>query len=341
MSDNIQDPIVCKERSLANLCLGSGLHVLIIATNTCYDPSVARLRCAEHDGTSIRNAFSQYPWNVPPHQITLLIGKEATCSNIRVWFQQIKSQEKIGPQDAVIIYFAGHSRLFQLDVLGQQAYMSALCMYPTSRTKVNEDENGANQKDILYSIEVNFLIKSLHHRTRNITVILDTCHASCGTQGPISPLETGLQFLRIPLAKRLRCMTSRQIARVPEIDIDDVLRPINHRYQSNLSPMELEVDTTHTLLASCHWNEGSWEGSRNGIFTAALITVLKSPTVRTISTATALAHAIRSEMDQPHPRQNPQCGGENSASPLFGGYRLIPVPFDGDGSDAKGKALCC
>ena len=54
----------------------------------------------------------------------------------------------------------------------------------------------------------------------------------------------------------------------------------------------------------------------------------------TISTAAALAHAVRSEMDQPYPRQNPQCYGQNSSSALFGGYGWID-----NGSDFAVKVV--
>ena len=89
--------------------LDGAAFALIVGIDDYADARIADLRFAEADARLVRNALTHPEYGVvPPENVRLLTGREATYRNISVALEEHLVRRAQRPQDVVFFYFAGH-----------------------------------------------------------------------------------------------------------------------------------------------------------------------------------------------------------------------------------------
>jgi hypothetical protein len=276
-----------------------------IGNNTNPYTGLEILENAEEDAEAVRRAFSRHPFNVPDDRMKVLLGSEATRENILSGFQWLREDENIRFGDAIVIYFAGHSQSFRLSEVcgGVPGYVSAICSYDTLTGK-----GGAMRS--ISSREINILLQPLYAKTKNVTVILDSCYSGRGTRGPTpDKLTTGL-------------LSVLEYARATAINLGACPGADNDNHPHNPLSLAWKGFRNHTLLAACRWDRIAFDGVQNGEFTSAFLKVLRRPDLK-MMTGKDVVLAVRKEMNRLP--QVPHWDGDGALSFVFDGVFARPT----------------
>ena len=130
-----------------------------------YDP---RLRFAHRDAEYfhdfVRTAYRQPTDKDEDQKFTLLTERNATRKNVGAWLDKV--QERVGENDLVVIYFAGHG------FVGSSAEPGYLLLYGSEKGKENYSEA---DRLSLYDLNTKLLLFS--QRKAKVLLVLDACHA--------------------------------------------------------------------------------------------------------------------------------------------------------------------
>jgi hypothetical protein len=202
---------------------------------------------------------------VPPERITRfaapLAGAQSssrldslppTRDGIREGLSRLAGE--VGPEDLVFLYYSGHGSQVTTQLNGYKVTREAL-------VPVDYWTGEREPRRLLYDFELNALLSRIAERARDLTVVLDCCHAASATREDIDRIG-GDRYLQIPEVQDLSSLGP--------------LAP-SPRDSGGLLP----ATPTHLLVAACRACERSYEtlpqnGSQevNGAFTSALTQLL-------------------------------------------------------------------
>ncbi|SJL12636.1 uncharacterized protein ARMOST_16065 [Armillaria ostoyae] len=208
--------------------------------------------------------------------------------------------------DNIIIYFSGHGSSYDLSDfdksgdISAEGFIEALC--PVDRTSSDTDVSIPDISDR----EINTILAEISRKKGNhITFILDCCHSSGASRNPSQPLNV-----------------VRRAPSLPATSIQDMLDAAHTRlknlpkYRSVFKGNWKPDMTSHVVLAACEAfqyaleKEGA-DNRCNGIFTQALIKVLKSDSSKELeSTYVDLIGALKMPQNS---QQTPVVAGNMNA----------------------------
>ncbi|WP_030434609.1 caspase family protein [Actinoplanes subtropicus] len=219
------------------------------------------------------------------------------------------------PDDALVLYYSGHGgRLPAPDG-------------PDLQFIVPDDYNDSSDGDFrgITGVELSVLLARLTDRTRNVTVILDCCHAAHMSRDVSLRLKT---LLRTAPAH---------------------WQPTYEAVQAHLAELAaagLEVDRRSLVsnpyavrVVACSPTESAWEGAnrdgvRMGLLTDALSRALRDNRPARVNWATML-EAVRRSVQELAPAQRPEAEGPSTREPFeptdldpLAGLPLVPAEPD-------------
>lgn len=172
-----------------------------------------------------------------------LPAQPATKANI-VKALRALTGSRVGPDDRVLIYYSGHGH--QLRWRGGTAWHEAL---------VPADLN------FLYDVEMDALINSIAERTRDVTVILDCCHAASAFRGDLVAAEDGGNARLLESQDRAAADDFRMGPR-PDASILSLRRTADG--EGELSGMLRARTPSYVAVAAAQADERAFETPRDG-----------------------------------------------------------------------------
>ncbi len=239
--------------------------------------------------------------------------RPATLDNLRQALTELGTR-RVGRDDRVFIYFAGHGARVAVRVgAGRTYHREALVM-------ADHDLAGPDS-GMLYDFELNQALRAIAQRTRSVTLVLDCCHAGDVTRSTDELRPREVVAWSEPSA---RCLDLESVAAVPDpgpppVDLEVPL------------PLIAAAEHCH-VVAACLGHERANEdcdpdGVRHGLLTSALLAELEP------IPATALPELRWSEIwqrvyatvSQRNPAQHPRMVG-NAARAVFAGPPVQHAP---------------
>jgi hypothetical protein len=257
---------------------------------------------------------------VPPEQIRRLASprpddphpgdvptQPATLDNLRDALDELAS-DRVQVDDRVFIYFAGHgTRIEGANARGLRFHREALIP--------SDFDPKASDLRLLYDFEINERLRDIVRRTRQVSLVLDCCHAAGAVRGALDPEDW-----------QPRCLDLSQRTADPALQ-DKLERIMGGAPDADLSP----VDDCH-VVAACLGHERAQEGRGSdgvprGLMSRALVSVLDAATDADLPTITwgRIWHAMYAHMQQRTPGQHPMMIG-HAGRAVFGGPPTIGDP---------------
>lgn len=242
-----------------------------------------------NDARNVREVL-QSRWGFRPDHVRMLLDRDATRAGIRAELAE-RLPSVVGPSDLVVFYFAGHgSQAWDLNGDEEDGLDETLAPYDAQR--------GSTEADITDD-ELGEWLRALP--TRNVTVILDNCHAGTGT----------------------RAVTPFARPRTLNRSISDVPRPAGTRSVSAPSPppelLEIAAAQADQVAVDVAWPEkGRTSPTWGGAFTTILVRYLWE-----VPAGTSYEEVFRltqQELKQQGFAQDPRLapGAGRQRSPAFG-----------------------
>ena len=153
---------------------GSRRLALIVGVGKYKSSAVKTLAGAAGDAERIFDLLTgPGGYGFPKTNVCLLLNEEATVAHFKAAFEQ-HLVNRAKSNDTVVIYFSGHGSIAK-DLNGDEGDGNdETLMLHDSRT------NGVHD---LLDDEFNDMLEQLHHRTQQITVILDSCNSGTAVRG--------------------------------------------------------------------------------------------------------------------------------------------------------------
>ncbi|KAG6829593.1 hypothetical protein H0H87_010742 [Tephrocybe sp. NHM501043] len=271
---------------------GSSLFALLIGIDHYIDPAIPDLCGAVHDADAVENFLTSFA-GVPKDRIMNLRDEQATRNGIMSAMRSLANNNAINPEDPILIYYAGH---------GSEA-PSPIPRWTTSSANDmiqmllphDFDSRGSNRVlgQGVFDIALSSILGTIaENKSNNITVIFDCCHSGSGTRE-----YTGNETSTIRGIK----LHSNYTLPTTIVQVDSFAPSV--RAKTGLD--------SHVLLAACKQGQTASEVNGRGVFTEALLRLLKQEGIHKLTYADVIAYI------QDLPSQNPQCEGVNQYRKLF------------------------
>ncbi|KAG8721139.1 hypothetical protein FRC08_015437, partial [Ceratobasidium sp. 394] len=267
---------------------------LIIGINDY--PEIKPLKGAVPDAQAMAEYLREY-LDIPNDHITEIYNEHATRAGIIQAFHYLRDDERIGKDDAILIFYAGHGSEVDAPVgwITDNQKIQGLVPYDVKTLDVD-----GRVIEILPDRTIGSLLDDIaEQKGDNITVIFDCCHSASGTRASEDPQARLVDPKDLP---PLSPDTDKHIIRKPDTSSRATVIPTGFAHRGLRS---------HVLLAACMASEVAWEREGRGAFTSAILSILKNAGVDKL-TYTELKDSLPT-MQQ----QNPQCEGENKGRILF------------------------
>ncbi|CAE6455414.1 unnamed protein product [Rhizoctonia solani] len=256
-------------------------------------------------------AFKSYltgDQGVPVGHIGHLENETATREGILNAVISMKDNANIHPQDAIVIFFAGHGAELDPPTGWDSVGGKVQCIIPY-------DASGPTEVPPIPDFTIAALLHSLaEEKGDNITVIFDCCHAASGSRGDdqdicseearlVARFIKGEELMALPPDLDTRFL---QLARRTGRSL---VVPKGFAYQGSYS---------HVFLAACGHAEQAWEDphAKRGLFTMALLETLRKFGTDQLSYKGCIQ---RMPPLRTHRSQNPICEGEYVHRTIFNG----------------------
>ncbi|KAF8154782.1 caspase domain-containing protein [Crassisporium funariophilum] len=301
----------------------SSLFALIIGIDVYASTEVRNLQGAVADAQAVQNYLTNL-LSVPKARIRNLRNSQATRAAIISELVSLTSNVAIGPDDPILIYFAGHGgQVVAPDdwAAGGADDKIEMLIPHDYRTPANDGQQTHGIPDRTIGRLLSRVARAKHD---NVTVIFDCCHSGSGTR---EEDHTTAHLVRgFEIAHPIPAELDMHIWGFAELD------PGEDRGSRIPQGFLRSGLRSHVLLTACGAKEEAKEEHGRGVFTKALLQLLTAINAETITYTDVLRriHAL--------PGQNPQCEGVNKDRILFKGKapsrgRLIyRVLIDGTGS---------
>ncbi|KAK0205135.1 caspase domain-containing protein [Desarmillaria ectypa] len=225
----------------------------------------------------------------PQENIVSLRDSQATRSAIIDGFTSLIQNPKIAcGRSAIVIYFAGHGAVANkpvewTDWETSNNTIEMLC--PADMGLLDEDKNvieGIPDRTVS-----RLLLRLSEAKGNNITVVLDCCHAAGINRGMQRP------------DARLR---SRQILHPPQVspNYDSTISSRRSRGLSVTSGFSGSPWDSHIVLAACSRHQSAFEEDGQGIFTRALLKVMRRTPSRGLTYKSLIHRLVMPTFQTPH-----------------------------------------
>ncbi|WP_217134980.1 caspase family protein [Streptomyces sp. AC558_RSS880] len=179
-------------------------------------------------------------------------GKDATAQGIAAGYRELV--EDSGPDDAVVVYYSGHGGRQRNPLAAQDPTLPTWLQYivPT-----DFDNRSDNRSRCILAEELTRLQLELTDRTRNVTAILDCCHAARMSRSG-SAVPKALEHLHLPEEDLVRRWREARAGR----------------------PLGGDANPHAVRLVACAPHQSAYElhdarlGRSHGVLTAALVRLL-------------------------------------------------------------------
>ncbi|KAG6918442.1 hypothetical protein DXG01_014623 [Tephrocybe rancida] len=278
------------------------LFAVIIGINKYMDPAILDLRGAVNDANAVE-AFLTSEVGVPKDRIVNLRDEEATRQEMLKALQNLAHNSAIDKQDPILIYYAGHGGEARLPVAQKTSDTN-----DRVRMLIPHDF-GLECQGIFDSTLSQILSDIAMNKSDNITVIFDCCYASFGFRGNVGDETLAVRGIELPHSY-----------------------PIVMELRSELEAGSVSNTTgpiSHVLLAACKPEQPAMERRGSGVFTSALLTLLKQEGIDKLTYTDIITRL------PDLPLQNPYCKGVNRKHTLFDSkvhsqhltlYHILPIP---------------
>ncbi|KAI0309849.1 caspase domain-containing protein [Amylostereum chailletii] len=280
----------------------SRLFALIVGLDEYADPGVDNLFGAVGDARDLKK-FLIENMNVPTFRIQELYNERATRENIKRCIRGLATHPDIKKGDPILVFYAGHGSEAVppkgWSAGGWNKKIQMLAPYDFIPSTVCS-ELGQGIPDITLSILLSDIAKV---KGDNITVILDCCHSGSGTRrGKCDPTSM-VRGITLP----------KDYAIYPRLD-EDVRLPGGLRATVVAPGHETTGMLSHVLLSACTEGQGAKERRRRGVFTLALLRILREVGTNRITYKDLIARLPDFTTEQ-----TPQCEGIHQTRILFDG----------------------
>ncbi|MCA9468528.1 MAG: caspase family protein [Nitrospira sp.] len=275
-------------------------RALLIGIDEYKSDRIPDLRGCGNDVELMRNILVG-KFNVPAEHVTVLKNEQATHAGI---VQAIQTQliAKAQPDEVIILHYSGHGSQMR-DAEGDQGdEIDGL-----DETIVPHDSRTDGVFDISDD-EINGLLEQLTQKTKNVTVILDSCHSGAAARGGTTVREIAPDD-RVPPPAPAYARSSREVG---EGDADFRLNGSNYVLISG-------------CLASQLSNESVFNDRRHGVLTWFLAEALQAAGDTT--TYEALMDEVKRDVTLKFPTQDPQLEGLGTNQVVFGTDKINTRPY--------------
>ncbi|KIM78109.1 hypothetical protein PILCRDRAFT_603746 [Piloderma croceum F 1598] len=259
------------------------LFALIIGINNY--ASVRKLSGAAPDAQAIKE-YLENDLKVPSGQIRILLDKEATRSAIIQGFYELQNDPDIKMDDPILIFYAGHGSELDAPLEWETGAAGSKI-----QTLVPQDYDKTDGQEVhaIPDRTLGALIDGIAQKKGdNITVIFDCCHSGSGTRDDDdNETRTVKLASNMPVNLDQKVWSDSGASRATEIAPGFARTGLR----------------SHVLLAACSSTETAKETGGRGVFTKALLTLLRRHGVEKLRYSDVLQR-----MDA-IPSQNPQCEG--------------------------------
>ena len=271
-------------------------RALLIGIDNYKAAHVPKLQGAVND-VRLMHALLIGKFGMPPENIKVLKNEEATRQAI---IDAIRNDliAKANKDDVVILHFSGHGSQMK-DISGDE-------VDELDETLVAYDSRTPGVFDISDD-EINGLLMQLAQKTKNVTLIFDSCHSGAAARGGNTVREIEADRRAPPPAADFAISV-----RGGEGDAD--FRPNNSDYVLISGSLAKELS-----------NEALFEGNRHGVLTWYLASALKGAPDR--ATYRDAMDQVKSEVSTRFPSQHPQIEGPGQDRVVFGVDKINAKPY--------------
>lgn len=263
-------------------------------------------------GDSIRRLASPHPGHARRPDAAVA-EQPATLANLRHALAELGTR-RVGRDDRVFIYYAGHGARIPVQVAAGRAYhREALVMA--------DHDPARPDSGMLYDFELGQALRAIAQQTSCVTLVLDCCHAAGATRGPGELLPPEVLASTEPIA---RCIDLERMAAVTDPG------PPPPGDLEGPRPLIAAAEHCH-VVAACLGHERANEecgpdGVRHGLLTSAWLAALAPIPDATLPALrwSEIWQRVRAAVSQRNPAQHPQMAG-NAARAVFSGP---PVQHD-------------
>ncbi|KAK0234519.1 caspase domain-containing protein [Armillaria nabsnona] len=271
------------------------LFALVIGIDKYFSDRIRDLSGAVADANAV-NEFLQETLGVPKGQIKILRNEEATRVTIETEIKDLGNNPAFKKDDPILIFYAGHGAEVKAPSGWPSANGKMQMLVPHDFTTSGSDDSERGQG--VLDMRLSHLLTDLAaKKSDNITVILDCCHSGSGTRTDDDDPTFAVRGIDLP-----ETYTVAQ----------DLLHDIADARASVVAKgFEKSGLLSHVLLSACRAEQTAMEENRRGVFTSALLGLLREMgvdklTYRDVITNLPDLHA-----------QNPQCEGVHQSRYLF------------------------
>ncbi|KAF9527415.1 caspase domain-containing protein [Crepidotus variabilis] len=301
---------------------------LVVGINEYPQTRYPSLRGAVRDADAFED-YLMHHLNVPASNITSLRNGQATRRGILAGFESLLNDRKYARGEcAVVIFYAGHGAQTNIPeewgnwstATGRIEQLCPCDIGTKAQTDKGEEEEVDGIPDRTISALLNKIAKA---KGSNITLILDCC-CSAG----INRLSGSLPYPQDFLPRWIKNPPPLR----PFVD-QEICRGVTPNRGGKLSDRFAgEYHASHVLLAACGRDQVASEKPEGGLFTNALMKVLRSEDIQTL-TYTALMDKLEINSET----QTPHCEGRGIYQRLFNeaapgaDESFVPVELDDEG----------
>ncbi|KAK0502202.1 caspase domain-containing protein [Armillaria luteobubalina] len=272
------------------------LSALVIGINKYLSDKVGDLSGAVADADDV-SEFLQKSLGVPKERIKNLRNEQATRVAIETEITNLGNDTAIGKDDPIFIFYAGHGAEAHAPSgwLNTNEKIQMLLPYDFDPSGSGNSQEGQGVLDLRLKHLLNDLAEKM---SDNITIIFDSCHSGSGTRTNESGSAYTVRGIELPETYTIA---------------GDLLHGVepNSRTCNVAKGFEKAASLSHVLLAACQKGQEAREGDGHGVFTEALLALLREKGFDKL-TYEDVVFELRT-LD----KQDPQCEGAHKSRFLF------------------------
>ncbi|KAK0187313.1 caspase domain-containing protein [Armillaria mellea] len=293
----------------------SPLFAVVIGIDKYLSNGIRNLSGAVADADAF-NEFLQNTLRVPKGQIKNMRDEEATRETIETEIKDLGKNPAIKKDDPILIFFAGHGAEANAPSGWSSANGKIQMLVP--HDFIHSGSSDSKQGQGVLDLRLSRLLADLAaKKSDNITVILDCCHSGSGTRTDDDDPTFAVRGIDLP-----ETYTVAQ-------DLLGDIEP-DARASAVAKGFEKTGLLSHVLLSACQAEQTAMEKHGRGVFTAALLSLLREKGVDKLTYKDVITNLPDLHV------QDPQCEGVHQSRCLFNSkvaspqHELYPISASSD-----------